>query len=142
MKDETHRNWWLENTDDGRLYGELHNLQGGEKCHERAFWLDGKCPKCGHNGKDIYKPDLLEKPYEYECQRRYNPIGFAHLQCLYEGSVAVDKFGAGAIRKLMKIKIEKLNLIKRLVEIDDILKPYIQTIEQPEYYFGSSPIEG
>ena len=104
----THKAWWLDCTEEGRLYKQLHTYQHNRKCYERAFWIDGKCPKCGHNAPDVYTPDLLESGYNYVCQRRNNSIGFAHLQCLYEGSIVLDDTGRENVVKLMKLKVEKL----------------------------------
>lgn len=134
----THKAWWLDNTDAGRLYKQLHTYQHGKRCYEKAFWISGLCPKCGHNAPEIYKPDLLEAPYDYICQRRNNPVGFAHLQCLYEGSIVLDDTGVEKVMGLMKLKVEKLKAIMRINEIDEELKPNIPTfkLDAMQFYFG------
>ena len=140
----THKAWWLDNTDTGRLYKQLHTYQHGRRCYEKAFWIRGLCPKCGHNAPDIYKPDLLESSYQYECQRQYNPNGLMkglrETPCYYQCDFCLDDKGRAEVYRLMKLKVEKLKAIMRINEIDEELKPNTPTFERSamEFYFGKN----
>lgn len=59
------------------------------KRHELIFWLDNKCPLCGHSAPVIYKPDLLNGPIEFSCASVNNPMR-RNSPCYFKWSVAIE----------------------------------------------------
>ena len=76
-----------------------------------VFWLDQRCPKCGHVAPTVYTPDLLKGPVNRECGSINNPLR-RNSQCLFNWDVAVDNDKKDRIRALMKLEDETLALVQ------------------------------
>ena len=57
---------------------------------EPVFWLDNKCPICGHRSQSIYTPELLEGNIDCECQSKFNPLRI-NTPCCAEWSIAMNE---------------------------------------------------
>lgn len=57
---------------------------------ELVFWLDNKCPICGHRSQSIYTPDLLEGNIDCVCQSKFNPLRI-NTPCIAEWSITVTE---------------------------------------------------
>lgn len=76
---------------------------------EPVFWLDNKCPICGHRSQPIYTPDLLEGNIDCECQSKLNPLRI-NTPCIAEWSIAVTEAKRQDICAMLEIANRQDNL--------------------------------
>ena len=86
-----------------------------KKRREPVFWLDNKCPTCGHCSPLIYKPDLFKGNIDCECQSKFNRHRINN-PCIAQWSVAIDKKERQNIQDLLKLAERQDELYKEIAK--------------------------
>lgn len=90
------------------------------KRNEPWFWIDTRCPECGHCSGYIYKPDLINGPIDLVCGSSSNPMR-RNWPCSARWSLAITEKERENIRTHLRLAKERDDLLKRAKEIRKIL---------------------
>jgi len=81
---------------------DIPKMTGKMKFNDPCFWIANNCPACGHAGRIVYTPDLLEGPIDMVCRSKDNPMRI-NSQCHHEWGFAATEEKKAEIRELLKL---------------------------------------
>jgi len=73
--------------------------------NDPCFWVEDKCPACGHSCPMVYTPDLLSGAVNRECGSKNNPIR--------KHTVCYEKWGFAATEERKEEIRMQLDVAKR-----------------------------